>query len=94
VERLGDPGDARVSRLRLSPAAEERLRRWRDRRGEVLASRLAGLGVEDRRAVALALPVLERIALSLEASSPPHAPISDPRSPAVPLPESLVAHAH
>jgi DNA-binding MarR family transcriptional regulator len=72
VERLADPGDARVTHLRLGPAAEERLQRWRDRRGEVLAARLVALGSDDRRALARALPVLERITLTLEAA--PSAP--------------------
>ncbi|MGD1053783.1 MAG: MarR family transcriptional regulator [Candidatus Dormibacteria bacterium] len=73
VERLPDAGDGRVARLRLRPVAEDRLRRWRDRRGEVLGARLAGLSAADRQALIAALPVLERIvdALDEEAQSAP-----------------------
>jgi DNA-binding MarR family transcriptional regulator len=67
LERLADPGDARATLLRLSPAGEWRLQRWRDRRGEILAGRLVDLDGADRLAIARALPVLERIALALEA---------------------------
>ncbi len=70
VEREADLGDGRVAHLRLSPAGEQRLRRWRDHRQEILAARLADLDGDERRAVAQALPVLERIAVSLEAGHP------------------------
>jgi hypothetical protein len=46
--------------------AEDRLQRWRDRRGEILAARLSELGTGDRRLLARALPVLERIVDSLD----------------------------
>lgn len=93
VERAGDPGDARVSRLQLTPAAEGRLRRWRDRRGEVLAARLVGLDGEDRRAVARVLPVLERVARSLERPLVAPTPVPGRPSPAAPATTSGVAHA-
>jgi hypothetical protein len=66
VDRLSDAGDGRVARLRLRPVAEVRLQRWRDRRGEILAARLAELGTDDREALTRALPVLERIVDSLD----------------------------
>ena len=66
VDRLSDAGDGRVARLRLRPVAEVRLQRWRDRRGEILAARLAELGSADREALTRALPVLERIVDSLD----------------------------
>jgi DNA-binding MarR family transcriptional regulator len=66
VRRVADPTDGRVAHLRLSAAAEQRLRRWRDLRQEVLAARLADLDGADRLAVERALPVLERVAVWLE----------------------------
>jgi hypothetical protein len=66
VDRLADAGDGRVARLRLRPVAEVRLQRWRDRRGEILATRLSELSTGDRRLLARALPVLERIVDSLD----------------------------
>jgi DNA-binding MarR family transcriptional regulator len=71
LEREPDAEDGRVARLRLTGAAAQRLRRWRDRRQEVLESHLYALGEEDRRVLALALPVLERVTGSLEAGWPP-----------------------
>ena len=49
--------------------AEVRLQRWRDRRGEILATRLSDLGTDDREALSRALPVLERIVESLDEDS-------------------------
>jgi DNA-binding MarR family transcriptional regulator len=66
VERHADSNDRRVARIGLSPAGEQRMRRWRDHRHEVLAARLAGLDGGERAAVAGAVPVLERLALDLE----------------------------
>jgi len=66
IERRRDPADGRVTRLGLLPPAEERLGRWHDLRREILAVRLAELDAGDREAVARAVPVLERIAISLE----------------------------
>jgi len=66
VERLRDPDDGRVTRLGLLPPAEERLRRWHDLRREILAHRLSELDAGDREAVGRAVPVLEKIAISLE----------------------------
>lgn len=74
VDRLSDAGDGRVARLRLRPAAEDRLQRWRDGRGEILAARLSELGTGDRWLLARALPVLERIVESLDEETAGGAP--------------------
>ncbi len=71
LEREADVADGRAAQLLLSAAAVERLRRWRDRRHEILAARLAALPESDRRSVAEALPVLNRLAQSLELGSTP-----------------------
>ncbi len=71
VRRVADPADGRVAHLRLSAAAEQRLRRWRDRRQEILAGRLAELDGADRSAVERAVPVLERVAVWLEEARSP-----------------------
>jgi DNA-binding MarR family transcriptional regulator len=70
VERQADSGDGRVAHLHLLPAAEQRLRRWRDHRQRVLADRLSDLSADDRLAVARAVPVLERLAAALEEVAP------------------------
>jgi DNA-binding MarR family transcriptional regulator len=73
VRRVADPDDGRVAHLRLSAAAEQRLRRWRDRRQEILAARLADLDSADRLVVERAVPVLERVAVWLEEGRSPEA---------------------
>ncbi|MGA8015645.1 MAG: MarR family winged helix-turn-helix transcriptional regulator [Candidatus Dormiibacterota bacterium] len=71
LEREPDLLDGRVARLRLTAAADDRLRRWRDQRHEILESHLAALAASDRRALSLAIPVLERVVGSLESAWPP-----------------------
>jgi DNA-binding MarR family transcriptional regulator len=66
LELQPDAADRRVTRLRLSLAAEARMRQWRDRRAEILSARLRGLDAADREAVSKVLPVLDAIAASLE----------------------------
>jgi DNA-binding MarR family transcriptional regulator len=66
LERETDPWDGRVVRLRLGPDGAERLRRWRDRRQEVLTEELRRLETGEVDAVVRALPVLERLATLLE----------------------------
>ena len=66
LERETDPRDGRVARLRLGPDGAERLRRWRDRRQEVLAEELRRLDSGEVDAVVRALPALERLAALLE----------------------------
>ena len=69
-----------MAHLRLRPAAERRLRRWRDHREEILVARLEALAPVERLALIQALPVLERIAASLEDIAP--APSTAPGQPA------------
>ena len=66
LELQPDAGDGRVTRLRLSPQAEARMRHWRDRREEILGAKIRGLDAREREAVSRALPVLDAIAASLE----------------------------
>jgi len=66
LELEPDAADGRVTRLRLSAAADARMRQWRDRRAEILSSRLRDLDSADREAVSRVLPVLDAIAASLE----------------------------
>jgi DNA-binding MarR family transcriptional regulator len=66
VERRTDPADGRVVRLRLTPAAEERMARWRARRVAAVRVALERLGDADRAALKGAVPVLARAAALLE----------------------------
>jgi DNA-binding MarR family transcriptional regulator len=66
VERRTDPSDGRVVRLRLSPAAEERMAAWRARRVAAVQAALLRLDEADRRALRAAVPALERAAAVLE----------------------------
>ncbi|HZU15169.1 MAG TPA: MarR family transcriptional regulator [Candidatus Dormibacteraeota bacterium] len=65
LERSGDEGDGRVTRLRLTPVAEERIARWHDARQALVAAALASLSEEDRRRIRDALPALGRLAQAL-----------------------------
>ncbi|HZV52046.1 MAG TPA: MarR family transcriptional regulator [Candidatus Dormibacteraeota bacterium] len=65
LERGGDDGDGRVTRLRLTPTAKERIERWHDARQALVAAALAALPEEDRRRIQDALPALGRLALVL-----------------------------
>ncbi|MCX4723689.1 MarR family transcriptional regulator [Streptomyces sp. NBC_01020] len=62
LTRESDPDDRRSVRLRLTPAAHERLRDWQTRRGELVRAQVARLSDEDRAALAAALPALRRLA--------------------------------
>ena len=66
LELQPDAVDGRVTRVRLSPAAEARMRHWHDRRAEILGAKLGVLDAAGREAVSRALPVLDAIASSLE----------------------------
>ncbi|GGM85578.1 MarR family winged helix-turn-helix transcriptional regulator [Dactylosporangium sucinum] len=66
LTRERDPGDGRTARLFLTPLAADRLRTWRAARGELLAKALAELTEDERRVLAGALPVLDRLAGALE----------------------------
>lgn len=79
LERSGDEEDGRVTRLRLAPAAEERIARWHDARQALVAVTLASLSDEDRRRIQDALPALGRLAQALGSDSGLPSPlISEP----------------
>lgn len=61
-----DAADRRAARLELTPAARERLDRWRTARSELLANSLAQLSTEDTKALENALPALRRLMVTLE----------------------------
>jgi DNA-binding MarR family transcriptional regulator len=62
VRRDPDPGDRRAARLNLTDTARRRLDRWRDEHVAVVAAAIRALDGADRRAVAAALPALNRLA--------------------------------
>lgn len=71
VTRGSDASDRRLAIVSISEAGRERLSSILERRASVLASHLAELSAEDRRAVADALPALERLVALME--EPAHA---------------------
>nr|WP_051095115.1 MarR family transcriptional regulator [Streptomyces sp. LaPpAH-108] len=77
--RETDPADRRAARLRLTPAASERLGQWRRRRSELVGREVAGLGAADRAALRAALPALRRLATALHEE--PEDPGTDRRTP-------------
>jgi DNA-binding MarR family transcriptional regulator len=66
LERRPDARDRRTVRLHLTPAAENRMAAWRDRRRQVLEATLGTLSETDREAIAEALPALARLTERLE----------------------------
>ncbi|MGI8492983.1 MAG: MarR family winged helix-turn-helix transcriptional regulator [Acidimicrobiales bacterium] len=62
VERRVDASDRRVVRVALTEAAEHLLDETRTRRDAFLAERLLGFSDAERRVLAEALPLLERLA--------------------------------
>ena len=62
VERRGDPADGRSSLMAATAPGRAALRKIRRERTALLARGLASLGDDERRAVAAALPALERLA--------------------------------
>jgi DNA-binding MarR family transcriptional regulator len=66
------PADRRAARLLLTPAAETRLRDWRERRAELVRRHVARLDDADRAALRAAVPALRRLAENLheEAETP------------------------
>jgi DNA-binding MarR family transcriptional regulator len=69
LSRTADPVDRRAARLELTPAAHERLARWRQARIELVGTALDRLPETDRQAVAAALPALGRLLTGLEEAS-------------------------
>lgn len=61
VARGPDPGDARCTTARATPAGERTLAGLRARRADVLRDRLRGLSAADRDALLAALPALEAL---------------------------------
>ncbi|MFD9666555.1 MarR family winged helix-turn-helix transcriptional regulator [Rhodococcus sp. NPDC059968] len=70
LDRRPDPADGRVSTLALSGARAARRDRRAERRIDVLAGELGRLHPDDSRAWSDALPVLERLDVSLRTHSP------------------------
>ncbi len=66
VRREADPDDRRSSRVRLTPAAGERMGAWRERRLEVLEAALAALEPPELERLAGALPALRRLQRALD----------------------------
>jgi len=62
VVREVDPADRRITRVKVTPAASGVLADLRTLRNEYLAARLAELRPSELRALAAALPALERLA--------------------------------
>lgn len=63
--RETDPADRRAARLLPTPAAEARLRDWRQRRAALVARQVARLDEADRAALEAALPALRKLAANL-----------------------------
>lgn len=61
LERERDPSDRRAVRLRLTAAAEQRLRVWREARGRLVDDALARLPAREREAIERALPALAHL---------------------------------
>ncbi|UIX28727.1 MarR family winged helix-turn-helix transcriptional regulator [Streptomyces sp. GQFP] len=60
-----DPADRRAARLLPTPAAEARLRDWRERRTALVRRHVARLDDADREALRAALPALRKLARNL-----------------------------
>lgn len=61
IERIPDPEDRRVCRVRVTRSGERWIERSRAARNEWLAERIAALAPAERAALAAAVPVLERL---------------------------------
>lgn len=64
--RETDPADRRAARLRLTEAAETRLREWKARRAELVGRHVEHLDATDREALRAALPALRTLAVRLQ----------------------------
>jgi DNA-binding MarR family transcriptional regulator len=62
LERIADETDGRVVRLRLLPAAQERMASWRERRLKATAAATEALSPSERAAVAAAIAPLQLLA--------------------------------
>ncbi|MEU0034254.1 MarR family winged helix-turn-helix transcriptional regulator [Streptomyces sp. NPDC006333] len=63
--RETDPADRRAARLMPTPAADARLRDWRQRRAALVRNQVARLDEADRAALEAALPALRKLAANL-----------------------------
>lgn len=61
VDKTEDPSDRRVTRLAVTSDGGRLLEDVRTRESAFLAERLAGMGEDERRQLARALPLLERL---------------------------------
>lgn len=61
IDKTEDPSDRRVARLAVTPRGGRLLEDVRTRESAFLAERLAGMGADERRQLARALPLLERL---------------------------------
>ncbi|MFJ6984897.1 MULTISPECIES: MarR family winged helix-turn-helix transcriptional regulator [unclassified Streptomyces] len=80
--READPADRRAARLRLTPAARDRLRDWEERRAALVGRHLAGLGPADRAALRAALPALRALSVRLREDDAGAAEPAPPARPA------------
>jgi len=70
LRRETDPDDRRAVRLELTPAAQRHMADWRERRARLVGARIDELSVEDRAAIAAALPALGRLLAGLRDPPP------------------------
>ncbi|MFD7606203.1 MarR family winged helix-turn-helix transcriptional regulator [Streptomyces mirabilis] len=65
LHRETDPADRRAARLLPTPAADARLRDWRERRTALVRRQVARLDEAERAALEAALPALRKLAVNL-----------------------------
>ncbi|MGW1504524.1 MarR family winged helix-turn-helix transcriptional regulator [Streptomyces mirabilis] len=65
LNRETDPADRRAACLLPTPAADARLRDWRERRTALVRRQVARLDEAERAALEAALPALRKLALNL-----------------------------
>lgn len=66
IRREVHPTDRRAARLQLTDAAQDRIRRWRAGRGQLVSSALERLPDGDVSAIDAALPALRRLLTLIE----------------------------
>lgn len=76
VERRADPADGRASRVVITAAGRERLRRHRSDRSERIATRLEGLEPADQAALLAALPALRHLTAAVPVGPSQPAPVA------------------
>ncbi len=79
LERIADPDDGRVARLRTQPAAGQRMAAWRVRRVEAVAQALSALDPDALDALGRAVAPLRRVGQHLEAGPDTDEPVSSSR---------------